>query len=280
MNPTIVFLEILGFPDVVASGVLAAVITLFGVGIQNYFNFRLQRKQLAHDGEQRNLERAMNMRRDIYLSGAEALGKMQRHLLSFGDPKQTPETQDKISDGVIEALNKVAVIANFEIIEALSNIQNLYSQSLTVMLEKRMELKNALEYKANIDTYIEDLRQRGSQQIAVINSLKNSRDERQRNEIITQFEEIDREFKHYQTELEKIKLQTLYQQAELIRLGFEFSNKFEVLAGRANVLVRRELNFSIDENKYLDLVQKSSAENGSHITGWYENLIEKHKDNL
>jgi sRNA-binding carbon storage regulator CsrA len=93
------------------------------------------------------------------------------------------------------------------------------------------------------------------------------------------FQEIDTEKENYEKQLADIKLQTINQQAELLRIGVQAAAKFQVLASELNLYVRRELNFPIDEQKYLELVDESSKKS-LKVVEWFENLIEKHKHEL
>ena len=133
--------------------------------------------------------------------------------------------------------------------------------------------------KTNIEKYIESLKQTGSQQLELLKSLEGSVDQNQANKVWVEFDKTDSELKKYSKELEEIKLQTISQQAEILKLSLEASHKFEFLSARVNIKVRQELDFPINEDKYLKLIESGEANAKKAIT-WYQEMIDKHKHEL
>ncbi len=67
-------------PDVVWSGLIASTITLLGVFLVNVSNNRRLRIQLKHDSNEKERERAADLRRDVFLPAAEELIKAMNFL--------------------------------------------------------------------------------------------------------------------------------------------------------------------------------------------------------
>lgn len=288
--------EILGFiPAVIFSGLISGVvgagIALFGTHLQNKSNAirqkelleeqsRQQKERLEHEAEQRKLEREMILRRDIYLSGIEAVGKMQQFILSFSNVNQPTEARENIINGVAESLNKVSIIANLETIKALDVLDSYYKNSLPLLMEKRMELDNDIQYKINTEIYVQNSIQRNQQLINLYNNPNNVLTNEQRIAINEEFQKNHNEIEESQKLIEELKHKTIDRIIELLNLCFQRANEFQKLCIDAILCVRRELSFPIDEVQYETLIKQSYQKSIEHITQWFETLVEKHRHEL
>ena len=72
-------------PDVVWAALLASLLTLSGVLLANRDSRMRQTPELKHDASQRNREREMALRRDVYLRAAEAISRVQNMLMRLTD---------------------------------------------------------------------------------------------------------------------------------------------------------------------------------------------------
>ena len=66
-KPTTLMELAMSIPDVVWAAVIAAGITLLGVFLQNISSRRQVKAQLKHDAIQRDRERQMNIRQDVFV---------------------------------------------------------------------------------------------------------------------------------------------------------------------------------------------------------------------
>lgn len=73
------------WPDTLAGVVIGSFFTLAGVVLTNRTNLRNMRLQLEHDRCQREKERALSMRRDIYIGASEAISAALSTIGRFGD---------------------------------------------------------------------------------------------------------------------------------------------------------------------------------------------------
>lgn len=73
------------WPDTLVGVVIGSVFTLTGVVLTNRTNLKNLRLHLDHDREQKAKERALSMRRDVYLSVAEALAAAMNTVIRYGD---------------------------------------------------------------------------------------------------------------------------------------------------------------------------------------------------
>jgi hypothetical protein len=82
--PTPTFLLLLqSIPNVVWSGLSAALLTLAGVLISNWSNTNRLKIQLNHDAQQKAIERIIGLRREVYLEVMEELTRANTHLASL-----------------------------------------------------------------------------------------------------------------------------------------------------------------------------------------------------
>jgi len=91
-------------PDVVWGAFIAAVASYITAKMTNK-NSRTQLKmQLTADADQRDRERTMTLRRDVYLPAADAIVRAQQALGDVGNlNKELPEIQKAISDAFAAA---------------------------------------------------------------------------------------------------------------------------------------------------------------------------------
>lgn len=95
--------ELLNFlrtvPDVVWSGIIASLLTFFGVMLSNGSNTKRLRIQLKHDAEEKSRERISVLRRDVYLKAIEELNRVNAKLVGlaqadFVNSNPTDDLQD------------------------------------------------------------------------------------------------------------------------------------------------------------------------------------------
>lgn len=84
-------------PNVIWSGVIASILTFFGVLYSDRSNTRRLRIQLKHDGDEKARERVATLRRDVFLSAAEELNKVNSYL---GSLTQMDIVKANIGDGL------------------------------------------------------------------------------------------------------------------------------------------------------------------------------------
>lgn len=76
---------IFSWPDTLTGVVIGSAFTLMGVVLTNRTNLKNLRLQFDHDREQKAKERALSMRREVYLSVAEAVAAAMNTVARYGD---------------------------------------------------------------------------------------------------------------------------------------------------------------------------------------------------
>jgi hypothetical protein len=220
------------------SNVLAALVaagtTLFGI-----------RRQLRHDAAERSLERKVS----IILAAAESFAKMQAYLASFTQFDSTQATRHALLDGCWGPFNKALMIANQNSLEAILKLHEIWALA-TVELEAErgfvdFKEKNLIQLRDKLEFEKEAL-------------LRSVRDPETTAE---QDSRDDNEFERLKNEGERaIEIQDALtkRRVELNRLVQRHSSEFEKHAALANVAIRKEVGYDLDEKRYLELVNKSS----------------------
>ena len=136
-------------PAVVWSGVVGALVALFGVWLQSIFQLRRQREQLAHDAEQRRLESEMDMRREVYFKVAESLARLQEFLANFiRNDISLEQNQDSIK-GVWAEINKAYIVGSIETITSLNTLYEVFNTNVQRIIEKRLIVNQFLTEISN-----------------------------------------------------------------------------------------------------------------------------------
>lgn len=241
--------------------------------------FRQQEARLIHDSEEKKLEREMIIRREILLSGVAAIGKMSDFLLSFGDINVSPEARNKIIESTGDALNKVITIANIETLTALDILDSYYKKHFSILIEKRFDLDNNIQYKKDLETSILNTYQRNQQLINLLSS-QNSLTHNERNSIDAELQNNQSAIEQNQNSVDELNHTTVNQMLDLFKSSMEIAEDFRKLGLEMVLLVRKELNFPIDGERYEKMIEKSSRENMLHVTNFYESVIEKYRHEL
>lgn len=135
----------------VVSGVVGSVITLGGVLLSNWHSRTLKRDELGHDRTQRDREREMALRREVFLPAVEAALSMQASigsLVNLGIP--TGVTSEKYQTGHATFV-KVAAIGTQETVTACQTLSSALGQGFWELALQRGALENFQNQLADLD---------------------------------------------------------------------------------------------------------------------------------
>ncbi|NJC47349.1 UNVERIFIED_ORG: hypothetical protein GGR78_000570 [Xanthomonas campestris] len=123
-------------PDVIWSGIVASGLTFMGVMLSNRSNTHRLLVQLSHDSEQKERDRVLTLRREVYLKVAEELARVSSHLSKI--PHLDPVSQH-LDNGLSEyfaASAKLQFVACRETAELSGELTMRYSEILMQLLTK------------------------------------------------------------------------------------------------------------------------------------------------
>lgn len=240
-------------PDVVWAALLASLLTFSGVILSNR-NSRLQTlAQLEHDSRQRDREREMDLRQDVYIRAAEAISRSLNMLarlpdLNISDRELSADFSDDSS-----ALAKIQVVGTNETVQAVTAFQQqLASAYLELVLRRAslIERKNSIELLSEFVDKVQAEQDRNVNLMKQLN-LEGSSDERIWKLVKDSFEFEKEQYTNYIQERQALWDQ---QNPEYIRFAESCFVKFlEVskLVPPAIFAARAELELPLDREKYL-----------------------------
>lgn len=155
----------------VATGSL---LTLFGVWLQSRFESNRLKTQLEHDAEQREKERQMDLRKEVFLSAAETLGKQAEYINLFGKVDFDFWKEQEILRGNIGVAYKIHLIAGLETVEAYSRANQCWAEAIMELSKKRLNVEAVKAELSNKDSRIALLTNYRDEALASIKALINS----------------------------------------------------------------------------------------------------------
>lgn len=139
----------------IAAAVLGPVATLIGVVLSNRNLRKNVRKQLAHDASQRDIERKMALRREVYLEAAAALSHLTQVL---GQVSNLGHDLNALSGAFADDLAKLAkiqMVGTEETVEAVMTYINAVGPAFMELLMLRTPMmlqQNKIDAETDPDT--------------------------------------------------------------------------------------------------------------------------------
>jgi hypothetical protein len=246
---------------ILGSGVLGSLIALSGVYLQNHGNDRRHREQLAAQAAEKEKERTMALRRDIYIEGADALGRMQSYLLGFSNLNSSDEDHAKIVNGVVGSINKFAMIASLQEMRALDELQAFYATSSSALVMLRLEIRAEIEEITRRENVQKSLADSMQQVTAELNAANLKKDATGGTELIERSRSINTIFSRNEDELKNLRGQLLESILKINHAALEAVVRFDEVSLQLNCLLRAELGFPIDEADYRAILEAASERN-------------------
>lgn len=260
-------------PPVVWSGVIGAIIALFGTWLQNRAHLKRQKEQLSHDAEQRRVDREMDMRREVYLKATEAVARLQEYLAYFLRSDITFEQNQDAIKGVWAEIGKVYLIGSMETLEATTNLYKIYCTSVLRITEKRVAVNQIASEISEHQLTLQEIIKWREQIIIAIQAAAESKDGDLVHKLISKFEATEAEVKSLHAQIELLSQSIIPAQIELTVEVSKSTQEFEQITADTLVAVRREINFGIDETKYKALVAGAGDAVRNQLEQWIKNLL-------
>ena len=105
-----------------------ALITIVSVFIQNIFENRRNTQRLRHEAEQKNRDREMTLRRDVYLEAASQLAKAALYIANFGDLNLPLNEHQAIAENFGAAMSRVHMVAGMGILSKAIEASNEFAR--------------------------------------------------------------------------------------------------------------------------------------------------------
>lgn len=134
--------------EVVWAAIIASCLTLGGVLLTNRNNRLELIARLKHDSDQRDRERQMALKRDVYVPAIEAITKLPKLMASLADLGAGSATIYKEGTESLSLIMKIQLVATNVTVQATLNLLNEYGTSYMELMLRRSAL---LDRKSNID---------------------------------------------------------------------------------------------------------------------------------
>ncbi|WP_162631890.1 hypothetical protein [Burkholderia sp. JP2-270] len=238
----------------IVSGVVGSVITLFGVFLSNRHNRRLKRDELGHDATQRDREREMALRREVFLPAVESALAMQSALASLINPEMPVAQSSERFQTSNAILAKVAAVGAPETVAACQALSSCLGVAFWELSLQRAALQNHQNRLADLD-----------RSVAIHEGLRDSwikvqQDLVAKGEKTAEIWQAARgHFTHHMAEIAKALTERSKiireRESKLIEVYEVFIKQLDALGPKfppALFAMRRELQLPLDEAAFLD----------------------------
>jgi hypothetical protein len=131
--------------DALWAAVIAAVIALTGVALTNHHNRKLQRAALEHERMQKALDRAMSLRRDVYLPAVQGIHRMLLLLVKSIDMRANDDELAEQFAAAAAPVSGMYVVGSNSTVRALHELLSECSAAYIEIARKRLRLRQAMQ---------------------------------------------------------------------------------------------------------------------------------------
>ena len=235
--------------------VASPIFTLITVWRSNANSRRNLRGQLAHDAQQRDLERKMSVRREVYLHATAAL--IHTNAL-VGRAASVEHDLNEISDEFaadLATISKTHIVASDDTIEAVMAYMNELAPAFMEMSRRRIPL--AIR-KQDIDTHVALMNKAGADRerlIAMMQqyNLQGIRDAEKWNALNAQAQFVSEQFETLKKTADRLRIDQLKEQLEIGDRVAEIAAINATFLPEAVLAVRSEMDMPLDRTRYLRL---------------------------
>lgn len=246
-------------PNTVWAAIIASFLTLGGVLLTNRESTKRLLAQLKYDSAQRDRDREMSLRRDVYLQAAEAVSRIQALLgrlvdLSAHDGEFANESRINSA-----AIAKIQVIGNDKTVRAVSAFMNEFVAAYTELWFERIRLverKNRIEI---VKQYREkaSLEQERWLELMKRMNLDGSSDPRRWQVINDNFEFARKQHERYSREEQSAWTEQRREHLQVLKSCIEHSSRLAELIPPAVFAVREELELPLNKDEYMKSFNES-----------------------
>jgi hypothetical protein len=260
--------------------VASPIFTLITVWRSSAISRRNLRDQLVHDAQQRDLERKMSLRRDVFLEAAAALTHTNALV---GRAANVDLDQNAIADEFandLATVSKVHIVANDDTIEAVMTYVNELGPAFMEMTRRRVPL--AIR-KRMIDTHVALMNKASADRerfIAIMQqyNLQGVRDKEKWDAVNVQAQYASEQFDSQRKNVDQLGIDQTKGQLEISERVMELAVRITRLLPDAVIAVRNEMRMPLDTIRYQRswaLQREKMSEAWAPVRSDIEKLIEK-----
>jgi len=255
--------------------VVGSFCSIAGVAITNRASDKRLRAQFEHERESKTKDREMALRKEVFLSAAEAVASGMNSIGRFAN---LDIPNDQITQPYVEkapAISKVHVIANIETILPLAQFTSRLGALYLELFAKRHELINARNAIALVDNQVEQF---GKERDRILEMIKQHNIEG----VVDQrrWEVLQDNFAFEQNRISdglahRAQLAAALQpkHLEFMRQCLSHTEQLGAMLIPVLTAVRRELDLPLDEAAYRQAMVESYAQQQQAIDGFIQKFM-------
>lgn len=246
-------------PAAVYAAMTASSITLVGLWLQNRGESLRNLQRLEHDAWQRDREREMTLRREVYLRAAESLAQAQEYLAGLSRINDPSQEHEALIKGVGADLNKVHIIGSMATVQAVVEADQFFAHALSDLSVHKLPIAAIGREIVCEQEAVDSAIARRDEALAQLKEMTRTAKEDARAWDLHQ-----RIFNDEQADIDAAlaRKERLQRQLGKHRLDFhQRCAKAGLELGQrvvnANLAIRRELELDLDAGSYRELMQKA-----------------------
>ena len=253
----------IAIPTVIIAALMGSALTLLGVFLQNLFENCRNNKKLKHEAGQKNRDREMTLRRDVYLEAASEMANAARYIAKFGDLNLPFSEHEAIVHNFGAAMSKVHMVARIETLTKVVEASNVFAR---INLELNQHRLSLLLDQKNITFLQKSVEDDIAQQQNLVTRIGQLQTENPKHPEIpalaTAFQELESRIQQARQRHSELNSKTMTGQFGLSSIVFKRTMSFAEKLIEVSIALRKELDFDLkgDEENYKKVVRQSQEQ--------------------
>jgi len=264
----------LGLPDVVWAGVIASLLTLGGVLLTNRGSNNRNLAQLNHDKDQRNREREMVLRREVYLRATETISEAMSAIVRIADLNVSNEDLGKDISNSTSSINKIHVVGKDSTVYSTAIFSSEMGYIFLKLITDRIPLLVLKEQISTLEGSIEKSTKEREGIIEMMKdfNIKGNADRRLWDVLNENFNFQGKQLDNYFKERLSVQKVIIKGQINLIREIAIHHARLRKLLIPTLIAIREELELPLDKDKYSTFVEEDIIKNSKLLNEWIERI--------
>lgn len=239
--------------EILVGGAIGVVGALGGSWLQN-----------RYDAKQRERERQLSLRRDVYLEAAEGLAGLQEYLGGMADPARPMDQLAQAIKGRPGWQNKIHVVASLPTINAFAEADGYFVSAAVSAIPLRYEIDQAGRQLASLQEREEQLKryqgylhtslQAQIQQLPAHDAVAAA------NQLRQAIDRVQQDIASLESDQGQLLDQRARNMHRLLIDTLERVAQHRILTARALLAVRREIDLPLPEFEYVALMERTNRE--------------------
>jgi len=261
--PVALFVAIVGLVGTLLGAMVAAVIALVVNQKSNRQQTERLKIQLQHEAAQKNRDREMTLRREVYLEAASEMAKAARYIAKFGDLNLPFAEHESIVHNFGAALSKVHIVAGMETLTKVIETSNVFARINLELNQLRFSL---LMDQKKIEFLQKSVESDIAQQQNLVTRIGQLQTANPNHPDIpglaTTFQELESRIQQTRQQHSELNNRTIAGQFDLSSIVFKRTLSFAEKLIEVSIALRRELDFDLkgDEENYKKIVRQSQEQ--------------------